>query len=204
MSRSFSHLTPRYLRDRAAFAIDQRLHPDRPWLTADAIRLLDELLQPTDIGVEFGSGRSTIWFARRLAHLTSIEGDPAWHKKVKGMIHAIGIGEKISYHLETDDKAYAERALTFDDDSLDFALVDGGPRDQCAKMILPKIKSGGLLAIDNVNWFFPNAKTRSPSSRRVPGDYESDAWADVAKMIADWRSIWTSNGVTDTGIWFKP
>ena len=53
------------------------------------------------------------------------------------------------------DSAYARTALGFPDASLDFALVDGHYRDYSAKFILPKIKPGGMLIIDNVNWYLP-------------------------------------------------
>jgi putative heme iron utilization protein len=53
--------------------IDEFLHPNWPWLTKEAILLLERLLRPDDIGLEFGSGRSTIWFAERVEKLISIE-----------------------------------------------------------------------------------------------------------------------------------
>ena len=45
------------------------------------------------------------------------------------------------------------------DCSIDYALVDGAHRDLCASSVVRKIKSGGLIIVDNVNWFIPNDTT---------------------------------------------
>lgn len=202
MSRSLTHLTPRYVWDRAAFALEQRRHPDHPWLTADAVRLLDQLIRPDDIGVEFGSGRSTIWFAKRLSHLTSIEDSREWSAKVRGMLQRDQVASKVDYRAIEDPDIYVAQAGTFADASVDFCLIDGAERDRCAEAMIPKMKSGGIFVVDNVNWFMPNPETRSPSSRR--SGYGSEAWERVGRAISGWRRIWTSNGVTDTGVWIKP
>jgi len=39
----------------------EKTHPDAPWLTAHAIAFLVDWLRPEDTGVEWGSGRSTLW-----------------------------------------------------------------------------------------------------------------------------------------------
>lgn len=74
--RSYRHWTPRYLRDRFGVMLFQRRHPDAPGLSPEAVSLLSTLLEPTHAGLEWGSGRSTIWFARRVAELVSVEHDP--------------------------------------------------------------------------------------------------------------------------------
>jgi hypothetical protein len=71
--RAARHWTRRYVRDRARQALYQRTHPDAPWLTPEAIRLVDSMVRPA----EFGSGRSTLWLVRQCAHLISVEHDEA-------------------------------------------------------------------------------------------------------------------------------
>jgi predicted O-methyltransferase YrrM len=157
--RRRSHRTPRYVYHRARQLRYERAHPDAPWLTPAAIDLLGTLLRPADRGAEFGSGRSTVWFAARVAALTSVEHDPRWHAKVAARLKDRGIGN-VDYILAPEDQpmecggdsAYARTALSFPDGSLDFALVDGHYRDYSAKFILPKLKLGGMLIVDNVNW----------------------------------------------------
>lgn len=83
MKRSYKHLSPRYIKNRIMVLWDQCQHPKNPWLTADSVKLLEQLLQPSDVGVEFGSGRSTIWFVNRVKQLTSIENNSVWYESIK-------------------------------------------------------------------------------------------------------------------------
>jgi hypothetical protein len=55
--------------------------------------------------------------------------------------------------------------------------------------------------IDNVNWFLPS-DTHSPTSVKTE-DQMTKEWKEVYDAIKDYRSIWTSNGVTDTAFYFK-
>jgi predicted O-methyltransferase YrrM len=207
--RDVGHWTPRYIRARARQALYQRSHPDAPWLTEEAIRLLDSMLRPSDIGAEFGSGRSTLWLARRCAHLTTAEHDQAWHAKVSAMLLGEGITH-VDYQLHPRDEphatgdrsAYAQVATLLSDESIDFALVDGVYRDHVTLFLLPKIRPGGMLIIDNVNRYLPSL-TASPASLRPPAAPATAAWEQAIAALANWRQIWTSNGVWDTAIFVK-
>lgn len=204
------HRTPRFVYNRTRQMLYERAHPDDPWLTPAAIRLLRTLLRPDDRGLEFGSGRSTLWFARRVAALTSVEHDERWHASVSATLKASGLGN-VDYVLAPGDQpmergwdsAYARRALAFPDASLDFALVDGHYRDYSAKFTLPKIRPGGMLIIDNVNWYLP-CRSKAPNSRTTALGPKTPAWAEVADELARWRTIWTSSGVWDTAIFIRP
>lgn len=61
----------------------ERRNPDKPWLTPGAVAFLDGHLTPEMAGLEFGSGRSTAWFARKLARLVSVEHHEEWFKIVR-------------------------------------------------------------------------------------------------------------------------
>lgn len=173
--RTVGHWTPRYIRARARQALYQRGHPDAPWLTPEAIRLLDSMLRPSDIGAEFGSGRSTLWLARRCAHLTSVEHDEAWHATVLATL-AVEEITHVDYQCHPRDapdapgdrSAYAQVAQFLGDESIDFALVDGLYRDDVTLFLLPKIRPGGMLIIDNVNRYLPSL-TVSPSFTAATG-----------------------------------
>jgi predicted O-methyltransferase YrrM len=204
------HRTPRYVQSRVRQMLYERTHPDDPWLTPTAIRLLSTLLRPTDRGTEFGSGRSTVWFAARVAALTSVEHDPRWHEAVTSSLEERSLGN-VEYILAPEDQpmehgdksAYARTALAFPNSSLDFALVDGHYRDYSAKFIIPKLKPGGMLIIDNVNWYLP-CRSKAPNSRTAALGPATRAWAEVGRELAQWRTIWTSSGVWDTAIFIRP
>ena len=199
--------------DRLRLALRERINADAPWLTAGAVSFLERWLQPTQAGFEWGSGRSTAWFAARVHHLTSVEDDAGWYQKVRGQLQEGHLLERVTYHhIPVDDGAPAPAhpyvgILSDHQESLDFCLVDGVTdlRAHCALACLPKLRPGGLLIIDNANWFIPRrGPSRAPNSRGLAEGYASDAWAELGRQIAAWECLWTTNGVTDTAFWIKP
>jgi len=208
--RSYKHWTPRYLVDRIRLEFYERLHPDHPWLTKSANAILQGRLQNNFLGLEFGSGRSTLWFARRVRHLTSIEHDPVWFQNVSAMLAANRIAN-VSHLLREVDRGEQEAATTgylrvlddFAAESLDFVLVDGVYRAACANGAIDKLRPGGMLILDNVNWYLP-CESRAPNSRRPAQGPISQDWARFEDRVSTWRRDWTSSGVTDTAIFYKP
>ena len=210
-------LRPRYVADRVRLAVHQRLNPDAPWLTAEATEFLDRWLEPTHVGIEWGSGRSTRWFARRVRLLVSVEHDAAWHARVSTELASDGL-TNVDYRLYPCEPERVETpdwiAAMFGSDyvrvvdilgpgSIDFALVDGMYRSACALAVLPKLRPGALLIVDNVNWFLPSS-SRAPSSRAPTDAPFSPTWAEFAEAIEGWELRWTQNGVADTAIWVAP
>src|SRR5262245_31735016 len=149
--RRFQHWTPAYIRDRLAMLWYERANPDAPWLTRDMNHLLDSWLRPDHVGLEFGSGRSTLWLAARASRLTSVEHDAVWYAKVGSQLAQRRLTGVVDYRL-CDDASnnglgtrYAEVAGEFVVESLDFVLVDGMCRDHCALASVPLLKRGGVL-----------------------------------------------------------
>jgi hypothetical protein len=90
----------------------------------------------------------------------------------------------------------------FAEGSVGFALVDGHLRDYCATAVVPKMATGGLLVVDNVN-LYVDWETRAPNSRFGKGHATAE-WGRFVEMVKGWRVIWTSNGVWDTAMWIRP
>ena len=208
--KNISHWTPGYVVARGREMADHKLRPNDPWLTREAIGLLDRLLRPSDVALEFGSGRSSRWFARKVAKITSVEHDAIWHQmgvekiKSEGIVNIDLILRPRDVADEMGSRSSYVRVLDgFADQSLDFVLVDGVYRNHCALGAISKVKAGGILAIDNVNWYLPSASL-SPTSRSMAQGPVDATWQEFADNVRDWRRIWTSSGVTDTAIMFKP
>ena len=108
--RSLAHISPRYVRDRVVVELYQRKHPTRPWLTQTANQMLETLLKPTDEMLEFGCGRSSVWFAQRVSRITSVEHVEAWAEKVRAMIAERGLAN-IEVVLATVPNVDAPRAF---------------------------------------------------------------------------------------------
>jgi predicted O-methyltransferase YrrM len=209
--RKIGHWTPTYIYDRLAVIRYEKKHPDAPWITASMISILEDWLRPADVGLEFGSGRSTVWFASRVARLTSVEHNPVWHEIVSKRLAAKMLQDRVDYRLcddglgDTADTRYAKVVGEFQVRSLDFVFVDGRSRDHIALASLEKIKPGGALIIDNINWYIPHSpKPRSPASRDAADGCASPVWGKVVEQVKGWRLIWTTNGVSDTALWTKP
>jgi predicted O-methyltransferase YrrM len=192
-----SHWTPRYVLDRSRLAIHQRRHRDEPWLTADAVCFLNAWVRPTDRYLEWGSGSSTMWFAARVASVTSIEHDSQWAQRVAQA--TVRLGAAIHLVDEHDVDRYASRPEGVVE--VDIALVDGIHRDRCALASIDVVVAGGIVVIDNVERYLPS-DSRSPES--IGHGWETDGWRTFDELTPDWRRYWTTNGVTDTAVFFKP
>jgi predicted O-methyltransferase YrrM len=204
--RTFKHWTPRYVRDRVSLFTFERKNPETPWLTPRAIELLNALLKTNDAGLEWGSGRSTAWLAKRLARLTSIEDSTEWYSIVERKLRAEGI-VNVDYQLQSAafdgfDSPYVQAAAGIADRSLGFVLVDGKMRGHCANFAIDKLIGGGLLVVDNAHWYL-DRPTFAPDSRTGKGALD-DQWREFERRTSEWRCIWTSSGVSDTAIWIKP
>lgn len=201
------HWTPRYVWDRLALTLYQWRRPDDPWLTRAMVRFLSGYLKPTHSMVEFGSGRSTLWFGARVGRLISIEHHAAWHAEMSTKLAALPAG-RCDYALAGEDRegylAPATRLVgTLPEGRADVILVDGIHRDYCALWALRHVRPGGAIIIDNANWFLPHA-TRSPKSIGAHGQPDGDAWAEFHRAVSGWERHWTSDGVTDTAAFFAP
>lgn len=199
-----SHWNVTYLWNRFNEYIFRKRNPDTPWLTKDAVKVLSSLIKDTDLVLEFGSGRSTIWFAKRVTKIISVESNADWYQAIRRMLKPYEWKTEYVYIKETSGwlDEYRKFIDSLPAGSIDLCLVDGGPRALCALRSLPLIKSGGYLVIDNVNWFIPS-DSKSPSSLKKQQPINQD-FKDLYEELRKWRVIWTSDGVTDTAIYIKP
>lgn len=207
--RSFKHLTARYTVNRAALMWWQRRHPDSPWLTPAAVGILDGWLRPGDTVFEWGSGRSTAWFARRVSQVSSVEHDPQWFSEVEEQLQRSQGASVARYlhpaHEGVNDESshdYVTAIGVLADETVDLVLVDGLHRDQCALNAVQKLRPGGLLVLDNADWYLATGSEGLPSQRVERP--RSETWKAFEEVVRDWRRIVTTNGVWDTVIWTKP
>ncbi len=178
--------------------------PNVPWLTRAMVEILESWLKPGDRGFEWGSGRSTIWLAQRVGSLVSVEHDPEWYGRITTELKARGL-ENVEYHLCEDVQEYSKLSDKFCLESFDFCFVDGEARDHCALEAISLVKPGGILIVDNCNWYLPTPKhSLSPFSRKPEQGPYTAKWAAFLDGVRGWRGVWTTNGVTDTGFWVKP
>jgi len=140
---------PAYFSHRIRVMAEQLLHPDAPWLTRDAVRMLDQFLRPDMKGFEWGSGKSTIWLAQRLSSLVSVEHNPEWFEIVRQMARKnrlSNVDQRLASH-----SPYAHQISEFPDSYFDVILIDGELRDSCIRESARKINVGGYICLDNAD-----------------------------------------------------
>lgn len=194
-------LSPRYAVSRLALTLYEVAHPDLPWLTRDAIRWLEGNLSRSQRGFEWGSGTGTAWLAQRTGSLVSVEHSPAWHERVRSHLERLRI-DNVDYRLVAEPD-YVATMREFPEDHFDWVLVDGLFRDEALLASLPRVRPGGFVIFDNVNWYLPS-ESRTPHSRSLRDGPATSLFAAAAMELAGWHSIWTTNGVNDTALFLRP
>jgi len=119
-----------------------------PFLPWPAARAIAAILRPDFSVIEFGSGMSTPWLAKKVRHCTSIEHDPIWYDRVQKRLASGGL-TNVDHQLRSESE-FADLA-SFADASFDFAIVDGRRRRDCVLNVAPKIKPGGWLFLDDTD-----------------------------------------------------
>jgi len=132
--------------------------PTVPWLGYRATLKIGSLLNPESTVLEFGSGMSTLWFARRCRRVVSIETDPAWHAEVIKRLARAGLRNADCHLMSLDLLGKVADA----DESFDFALVDGFRRDVAMSVAIRKVRLGGFVYLDNCD--VPDAEYSSARS----------------------------------------
>ena len=129
---------PRLLLARIRYWWWERRNPDKPWLTPGAVAFLESRLTPDMNALEFGSGRSTLWYATKVDRLLSIEHNEGWFVRVKAVLVGHD-SSNVDYRFIPLDHpecaleqptysplpAYVAVVANCPDKSLDFVVVDG-------------------------------------------------------------------------------
>jgi hypothetical protein len=187
---------PRLLAHRVRFWVWERLNPDKPWLCPGTVAFCQAHLTGAMRGLEFGSGRSTRWFAGRVGHLTSVEHNRGWYERVKQDLAAAGVANVDYRHVPLDHPeaeperaeyhpppAYVAVADEFPDRSLGLVVVDGHYRTHCVRRAIPKVAPGGYLLVDDIN-LWP-----SPAALPVPADWRvADDSTNGVKRCIIWQA----------------
>ena len=188
------------------YAFFRRMNKPAPWLSPTSILFFKKYLGKDMVGAEFGSGSSTLFFAPRISKLYSVEHNEEWYHLINEKLTGLNcsnvdyrfvlqndksdfvddvfdLEEKRDFEIRRDYVNYFRALNDIQDHSLDFAIVDGRARTECCHEILPKIKKGGILILDN-------------SERKR---YEL-----VFEQLKDYEMYETTNGLTNTTFWFIP
>src|SRR5690606_17385416 len=87
----------RHLPDFVYYNVGDRtpLERELPWITVGAMREIRKYLKPEMRVFEYGSGGSTLFFARQVKEVVSVEHHAEWYEKVKSTL-----AEKEQTHVD--------------------------------------------------------------------------------------------------------
>ena len=210
-----AHWTVGYVWGRARREIDRVLNPEAPWIPASARAWLERSLTGGERGIEWGSGRSTVWLAAQLASLISVEESRAWYERVGAMLASSGTrnvqlvlapakdvdGDDSSDEARSRRQKYVVPDVGLEDGFLQLALVDGCLRAHCSLQATRLISPGGLLLLDDSHRYLPGASS-------LPGGcgarFPSKLWETFAKHVAGWEETHFTDGVGRLTVWRRP
>jgi len=127
------------------------LRPEMPWISYDVISLLRRHLTASSRVLEFGSGMSTLWYAKHAAEVYSVESYEPWHKKISASLAQHGI-RNVNYMFAATKAEYVRPEIK-DQKGFDLIMVDGDYRGDCVRNSLPLLNPDGILYLDNSDKF---------------------------------------------------
>lgn len=165
---------------RVTLQLAARGRPDfvaeaRPWICFPVQEMLDRLLTKADRVFEYGSGGSTVYFAKKAGEVVSVEHQPEWHRLVQSKLVEQGL-ENVRYllvepaldprfdrskiadpgaYISDDERAagmsfegYVKVIDQYPDGYFDLVVVDGRARPSCLRHAMCKVRVGGVLLLD--------------------------------------------------------
>jgi predicted O-methyltransferase YrrM len=142
-----------WLRFPAAWLRARRGHtPERPWIVPAAIGWLRRRIRSDWSILELGSGRSTAWFAKRAAHVISLEDNEFWHGHTRDTLEAERL-VNVDLRLRPVESFPREVASlpdrTFDLVVVDFLEAPEVTRIDCIEPARERVRPGGHLLLDD-------------------------------------------------------
>lgn len=137
-----------------------------PWFTYPAIEFLKQLNLNDKVVFEWGSGNSSLFFASRVKTIHSIEHNKLWFDKVKSNKLQ---NQQIEF-VESTIESYVN-SINKSETLYDIIIIDGDLfRKECAIEAVKYLNKGGIIILDNADWFKGAAKILSDAGL-IQADY---------------------------------
>jgi len=150
-SKKFSKFIEIWQKDFAIEqSIDKKICADKngnplPWYTYPAIEYLDQFDYSNKNVFEYGCGYSSLFWANRAKHVTSIEDNSEWFDRWQKEFHCNNL--EILHRPEGPD--YYNSITEKSDTLYDVIAIDGKNRAECSISALKKLKPSGFIILDD-------------------------------------------------------
>jgi hypothetical protein len=124
--------------------IDKNLEP-LPWLTYPFIEFIKDRLVKNLSIFEFGSGNSTLFFARKVRDVTSVEHSIEWYNKLKNKIP----GNSNLLLSKSDSSEDYVAGLKQANKTFDLIIIDGIHRVDCCLSSSNYLTDKGVIILDD-------------------------------------------------------
>ena len=115
-----------------------------PWLTYSFLDFLDGRLTKKLNIFEYGAGNSTLYYAKYVHTVTSIEHDQGWYDRIKNQMPTNVSIKNIS--LDNDEYI---NAILQENQLFDIVIVDARKRVSCCKNAIHKLSESGIILLDD-------------------------------------------------------
>ena len=137
-----------------------------PWLTYPFIDFINDRLNKNLDLFEFGAGNSSIYYAKKLKSVTSIEHSSKWFEIIKSNdkfkydnlnINLVEVPNKfkeLGYHemAFTNDVNDYVRSIALENKKFNIIVVDGLFRNSCLKECVDYLSEDGVVFLDNTHY----------------------------------------------------
>ncbi len=141
-----------------------------PWMNYNAIDHIENHIKKGALVFEYGSGSSTRYWISMGCKVTSVEHDKEFYRAMHHVLadkcdyrlvepeldpiinmksHELAENYKSSDFDGYNFENYAKAIDVYPDNYFDLVVVDGRARPACIKHAVSKIRSGGILVLDN-------------------------------------------------------
>jgi SAM-dependent methyltransferase len=191
-------LHPQHLVRYVAHNVARRRFPldlEMPWFSYAAADFLDGWLRTHMDVFEYGSGGSTLFYAKRARSVLAIEDNVEWYERVTARVKERGFSNvEVQLHpFDFKNPVGFERSsylLAMPDRKFDIIVVDGSEewtqvRPTCFQLAERHVNPGGIIVLDD-SWRYSSVRSTHQAKR-----YE------VFQSVGPGRP-----GVTSTDVYF--
>jgi len=118
---------------------------EAPWMNYPVINILKERLNGDLSLFEFGSGYSTLFYAKLVRNVISVEHDRMWLNRMEDKVPD---NVSLLYKEKDIDGMYC-RTITEFNQEFDVVIVDGRDRVNCVKQAIGKLSKIGVIILDD-------------------------------------------------------